>query len=66
MRMKVHGHELEDALVLLDASPEIRTALVGSECDRRDWAARIVNWHSEATADAELCRLIKQCLLWLR
>jgi hypothetical protein len=51
--------------VLLDAVLESYAALGGGECDRRDRAARIVNRHGEAAADAELRCFFKKSALRL-
>ena len=42
--MKVHRHELEDVLVVLQAAPEDSAAFVRRERYRCDRTARIVDW----------------------
>ena len=64
--MTVHRHELEDVLVVLQAAPEDSAAFVRRERYRCDRTARIVDRHGEATADFELRRLVKQCMLSFR
>jgi hypothetical protein len=64
--MKIHRHELQDMPVLLDAALEGSAAFVGRECDRCDRPARIVNWHGEPRANAEMRRLVEQRALRFR
>jgi hypothetical protein len=51
---------------LLDAALEGRTAFVSHERDRCCRPARIVNWHGEPAANAEMRRLVEESALRFR
>jgi hypothetical protein len=60
MCIEVHGHELEDMPVLLDAALERCAPLVGRKRDRCNWTARIMDRHGDPVPNTELRRLVEE------
>jgi type IV secretion system protein VirB4 len=63
MHMKIHGHQLEDALIVFDAPLERRPTFVRGKRHRCDRSARVADWNREATSDPELRSLLEKVIL---